>query len=228
MEKFFMVDNRVIDEMRFENAVEFGVYMIILRFGNRGQIAYPSIEFMREKLRCSHRKISRAINLLEEKKLIEVIRKHRNCNRYRILVTTSETRSTKTEILSSLVEENKEKEINIEKRRKLLFEIYELISSGTGDNVFLIQQIFTGRGLTDEELEVMRDKIEASDFLMGKLEIKPTVRHYDSPKQIDKVRMGYYRNSSREKGEKRGKEETKPPYHYEFQEKEEVEYEPND
>ncbi|MGL4968610.1 MAG: hypothetical protein ACRC5B_00380, partial [Fusobacteriaceae bacterium] len=113
-------------------------------------------------------------------------------------------------------------------RRKLLFEIYELISRGTGDNVFLIQQIFTGRGLTDEELEVMRDKIEASDFLMGKLEIKPTARHYDSPKQIDKVRMGYYRNSSKEKGREIQKEEYKPPYHYEFQEKETVEYEPND
>lgn len=228
MGKFFMVDNRVIDEMRFENAVEFGVYMIILRFGNNGQVAYPSIEFMRSRLRCSNRKISGAIKSLEVRGLVKVLRNHGRSNRYIPTPIPAVRTHSKNEGTSPTVEENKEQEINIEKRRKLLFEIYELISSGTGDNVFLIQQIFTGRGLTDEELEVMRDRIEASDFLMGKLEIKPTARHYDSPKQIDKVRMGYYRNSSKEKGREIQKEEYKPPYHYEFQEKETVEYEPND
>lgn len=223
MEKYFRVDNRIIDEIRFDNACEFGVYMIILRFGNNGQIAYPSLDFMRERLRTSNRKILIAIESLESKGMIEITRINRRCNWYRVVPTPVVVSPTKNEILTSTVEENKEKEIN--SRRELLDEIYNLISKGTGDNIFLIQQIFTGRGLTDDELVQMRDKIMESDFLMGKSELKPTIRNYDSIGQIDKVRFGYYRNRKREK--KTSTSEYKPPYQYEFKEKKEIKYESN-
>lgn len=222
---YFKVENKVVDELNFENSTEFGVYMILLRYGSGGQTAYPSQDFMRERLRTSNRKISTAITSLEEKKLIKVTRVHRSFNRYIVTPITSVVAPTKMKFLPSAVEEYKEQEININKRRELLTEIHTLASRGTGDNIFLFQQVFTGRGLSEEELKIMRAKIEESDFLMGKLENKPTIRHYDSQKQIDKIRMGYYRNSVREKKIK--PEEIKPPYHYEFEERETVYYEPN-
>ncbi|MGL6130816.1 MAG: hypothetical protein ACRCZ9_04250, partial [Fusobacteriaceae bacterium] len=179
------------------------------------------MEFMRCRLRCSNKRISSAIKSLESRGEIRVLRNHGRNNRY--IPTPS-----KNEVTPTRVEENKEQEINIERRRAVLSKIFKLISSGTGDNVFLIQQIFTGRGLTEDELEVMAEKIALSDFLMGKQDTKPTIRHYDSPKQIDKVRFGYYRNNAKDEKKNKVEEVKKAPYHYEFQEKEEVEYEPND
>lgn len=231
MEGFFKVDNRVIDEIEFNNTSELGIYVIISRYSNNEQLGFPSLDTLTEKCRCSRKTAIDALKSLEERNLITIYRRFGKNNRYRVnSIKRRELPSSSNELGSSSELLYKEQYINIDKRREVLSEIYNLISKGTGDNVFLIQQIFTGRGLTDDELRTMRDKIGESDFLMGRLESKPTVRHYDHQKQIDKVRMGYYRNNERGQNSNKNVKATdtyKPPYHYEFEEKEVIHHEPN-
>ena len=231
---FFMVDNRVIDELKFDDSYEFAVYMIIYRYSNRGQISFPSGEFMRKSLRCSSRKISGAIKSLEKKEYIQVFRTPGKSNRYRITLFGEASPSSPGKKTSSHEENYKEQYINNkykktsssgekkEGRGVLLKKIHKLISQSTGVNIFQVEMAFPGGGLSLEKLSFILERIECSDFLQGRQVKKPNLRHFTTPTQIDKILSSFYDNG----GGKRS--DPLPSYYREFPETGEVDYEPVD
>lgn len=85
-------------------------------------------------------------------------------------------------------------EIELEKKEVLFHEIVKLIQKGTGvGEPYVANTLITG-SLTTVQLGYLKDKIKESDFLMGKLEKKPTLKHFSSRTQLFRIIGGYYQN----------------------------------
>lgn len=186
MAGFFKVDNDVIDKMKFGNAVEFYVYAIILRYSNGGKMAFPSIEFMRSTIGCSNRKISAALKALEERELIVVYRTPGKNNKYLPF-------KEQKEIEDVLLKERRENPKDIHTAKlEILKMIYQDISYATNSYLKEAKSIFAGKKMSLEELKAFREAMMNSEFLKGHAGNRPTLRHFGSKFQIDKILSGYY------------------------------------
>lgn len=202
MSGFFKVDNDVIDKMEFGNAVEFYIYAMILRYTNGGRAAFPSLELMRSKIGCSNRKISAALKALEERGEIVIQRTPGKNNRY-MPAKMAESKKEKEKLKADLRKSKREDMENegerflaeYKEREELLDLIYEEIAMIVGTDGERVKKVFEGKNLSLLDLEVYRESIMNSDFLRGFTENLPTVRHFISKYQINKIILGYYRNN---------------------------------
>lgn len=80
---YFKVENTVVDEKVFNNIYEAYLFVVLSRYCNNNQVAFPSIKTLAEKCYCSTASIKRALKNLEEKEFIKrVQRKDEDKNIY--------------------------------------------------------------------------------------------------------------------------------------------------
>lgn len=72
---YFKVENTVIDEKVFDNIYEAYLFVVLSRYCNNNQVAFPSIKTLAEKCYCSTASIKRALKNLEEKEFIKRVRR---------------------------------------------------------------------------------------------------------------------------------------------------------
>ncbi|MDY6171699.1 MAG: helix-turn-helix domain-containing protein [Fusobacterium necrophorum] len=71
---YFKVENAVIDEYQnFDNIYESHLFIVLSRYCNNGQVAFPSYETLAKQCYCSKRHIIKMMKNLEEKKLINKV-----------------------------------------------------------------------------------------------------------------------------------------------------------
>lgn len=81
---FFTVDNKVVDEVKFDNSVEGFLFVVIARYSNNSRYSFPSIDLLSEKCRCARGSVIKAIKSLERKGFIAVERVAGRSNRYTV------------------------------------------------------------------------------------------------------------------------------------------------
>ena len=80
---YFKVENTVVDEKVFDNVYEAYLFVVLSRYCNNNQAAFPSLKTLAEKCYCSTASIKRALKNLEEKEFIKrVQRKDKDKNIY--------------------------------------------------------------------------------------------------------------------------------------------------
>ncbi|MGL5577667.1 MAG: helix-turn-helix domain-containing protein [Fusobacteriaceae bacterium] len=193
MAGFFKVDNDVIDKMKFTNAVEYYVYTIILRYSNGGRMAFPSIEHMRKIIGCSNRKISASLKALEERKLVVIYRTPGKNNKYLPFKEQEKIEEVLKDELEEIVKKEQENsQDNYKWRKQLLSFIHEDIAIATDRTIKEVRTVFPAKKISISDLERIRKRINNSEFLRGEAGEKPTLRHFGSMYQIDKILEGYY------------------------------------
>lgn len=74
---YFKVENEVIDNPEiFKTDREFIVFIVLSRYCNNNNVAYPSLETLAKKSRCTKRNVIIALNGLVEKGLIKKINRY--------------------------------------------------------------------------------------------------------------------------------------------------------
>lgn len=101
-------------------------------------------------------------------------------------------------------EEDKEKdkikidrEIDIEKQQtnQSIQEYVSLVSEATGTNLYQVQQVINLALLRNYDINMLMLKIKESDFLLGLLDSKPTIRNFTQKAMLDKILADFYRNN---------------------------------
>lgn len=74
---YFKVENEVIDNPEvFDTDREFILFIVLSRYCNNNQIAYPSLETLAKKSRCTKRNLIKALNGLVEKGLVKKVKRY--------------------------------------------------------------------------------------------------------------------------------------------------------
>ena len=101
-------------------------------------------------------------------------------------------------------EEDKEKdkikidrEIDIEKEQtnQSIQEYVSLVSEATGTNLYQVQQVINLALLRNYDINMLILKIKESDFLLGLLDSRPTIRNFTQKAMLDKILADFYRNN---------------------------------
>lgn len=76
-----------------------------------------------------------------------------------------------------------------------------IVAESTGQEEFRINNIMQPAKYKGIDLNILIDKIQKSDFLMGKTEKKPTINHFTVRSMLDRIMAdGYMSNASKENG----------------------------
>lgn len=74
---YFKVENEVIDNPEvFDTDREFILFIVLSRYCNNNQVAYPSLETLAKKSRCTKRNLIKALNGLVEKGLVKKVQRY--------------------------------------------------------------------------------------------------------------------------------------------------------
>ena len=90
-----------------------------------------------------------------------------------------------------------DREIDIEKQQthQSIQEYVSLVSEATGTNLYQVQQVINLALLRNYDINMLMLKIKESDFLLGLLDSKPTIRNFTQKSMIDKILADFYRNN---------------------------------
>ena len=90
-----------------------------------------------------------------------------------------------------------DREIDIEREQtnQSIKEYIILVSEATGTNLYQVQQVINLALLKNYDINMLMLKIKESDFLLGLLDSKPTIRNFTQKSMIDKILADFYRNN---------------------------------
>lgn len=93
-------------------------------------------------------------------------------------------------------EEEKDKKIDGEKEQtnQSINQFIKLVSEITETNLYQVQQVINLATLRDYDINLLIIKIKESDFLSGKLDIKPIIRNFTQKIMLDKIVVDFYKN----------------------------------
>ena len=108
-------------------------------------------------------------------------------------------------------EEEKEKDkikiddkIDIEKQQtnQSIQEYVSLVSESTEVNLFQVQQAISLATLRNYDINLLIMKIKESDFLLGLLDTKPTIRNFTQQKMLNLIMVNSYKNKEKKNVQK--------------------------
>ena len=108
-------------------------------------------------------------------------------------------------------EEDKEKDkikiddkIDIEKQQtnQSIQEYVSLVSESTEVNLFQVQQAISLATLRNYDINLLIMKIKESDFLLGLLDTKPTIRNFTQQKMLNLIMVDSYKNKEKKNVQK--------------------------
>ena len=105
-------------------------------------------------------------------------------------------------------EEEKEEEIDIEidiekeQTNQSIKEYVKLVSESTEVNLFQVQQAISLATLRNYDINLLIMKIKESDFLLGLLDTKPTIRNFTQQKMLNLIMVNSYKNKEKKNVQK--------------------------
>lgn len=94
-------------------------------------------------------------------------------------------------------EEEIDREIDIEREQtnQSILNYISIISEATGTNLFQVRQVINLALLRNYDINMLILKIKESDFLLGLLDSRPTIRNFTQKAMLDKILADFYRNN---------------------------------
>ncbi len=86
-------------------------------------------------------------------------------------------------------------DIEREQTNQSILNYISIVSGATGTNLYQVQQVINIALLRNYDINMLIMKIKESDFLLGLLDSKPTIRNFTQKSMIDKILADFYRNN---------------------------------